>query len=181
MSSTPLTNIVLIGFMGSGKSTIGRELFDLVGFQLLDTDHLFEQRYRTSIREFFAAHGEEAFRDAESAILQECLQNSVQRTIISTGGGAVIREKNRAILRQLGYCVWLQAPASYVHERTSRNQDRPLLQGENPEKIIADLLAKREPWYRETAHMNVDIRQLSPREIAIGILESARYFFSGSI
>lgn len=177
-SMMPPKNIVLIGFMGSGKSTVGRELHQRLGYPWVDTDHLIEQRERKSIAAIFAESGEEAFRDLETRVLEELNEPQVPRRIISTGGGVIGRAQNRALLRGLGYVVWLHAPTSVIVERTSKNRDRPLLHTEDPVARIEALLAVRQPLYAETAHLKVDTAGLDCGELATGILESARYFFS---
>lgn len=171
-------NIVLIGFMGSGKSTVGRELHHLLGYSLTDTDRMIEESMGKKITEIFKEEGEAAFRDFETLQLLEISKQTDKRHIISTGGGIIIRPENRALLRKLGYVVWLHAPEDVIYERTSRNQDRPLLNHMDAHERISKLLAERDPWYRETAHLKIDTAGLDTKEIATGILESARYFFT---
>ncbi len=173
-------NIVLIGFMGSGKSTVGRELHHRLGYPLTDMDHLIEETMGKKITEIFKEEGETAFRDFETLQLVEIAKRTETRHIISTGGGIVIRPDNRALLRQLGYVVWLHATEEVIYQRTARNRDRPLLNHPDARGRIAALLADREPWYRETAHLKIDISGLEAHEIATGILESARYYFTHS-
>jgi shikimate kinase len=182
MSQTAVTpkNIVLIGFMGSGKSTVGRELNLRLGYPLIDMDRLIEEVIGKKITEIFKDEGETAFRDIETLQLIEIAKLTDKRHIISTGGGVVIRPENRNLLRQLGYVVWLEAPEELIYERTSRNQERPLLNHEDARERISKLLAEREPWYRDTAHLKIDISGLDSSEIATGILESARYYFTQS-
>ncbi len=180
-SQTPPKNIVLIGFMGSGKSTVGRELHHRLGYPLVDMDHVIEQRAGKPIAAIFAGEGEEAFRDMESELLVELSDPSAPRRIISTGGGVIGREKNRAVLRQLGYVVWLHAPTAVILERTGKNRDRPLLHTDDPAARINALMTAREPLYAETAHLKVETSGLDCGELATGILESARYFFTGHL
>jgi len=180
-SQTPPKNIVLIGFMGSGKSTVGRELHHRLGYPLVDMDHFIEQRARKSIAEIFADDGEDKFREMETAVLEELFDPSAPRRIISTGGGVVGKERNRELLRSLGYVVWLQAPLKVIIERTSKNRDRPLLHTDNPAARIAALMESRNPLYDEAAHLKVDTTGLDCGELATGILESARYFFTGHL
>lgn len=180
-SQTPPKNIVLIGFMGSGKSTVGRELHHRLGYPLVDMDHVIEQRAGKPITAIFADDGEETFRDMESALLEELNDPAAPRRIISTGGGVVGREANRALLRHLGYVVWLNAPTGVILERTSKNRDRPLLHTEDPAARIEALLAVRKPLYEEAAHLKVETAGLDCCELATGILESARYFFTGHL
>jgi len=179
--NTPLTppkNIVLIGFMGSGKSTVGRELHQRLGYALVDMDQLIEQRERRSITSIFATEGEEAFREMETRLLVELNDPTAPRRIISTGGGVIGRAQNRQLLRTLGYVVWLHAPIPVILERTSKSRDRPLLHTADPAARIEALLALRKPLYAETAHLRVDTSGLDSGELATGILESARYFFT---
>lgn len=174
-------NIVLIGFMGSGKTTVGRELHQRLGYPLVDMDHLIEQRAGKPITTIFAEMGEPAFRDMETALLQELAHPDAPRRIISTGGGVVVRPENRELLHQLGYVVWLQAPVDTILERTGRNRDRPLLHTDDPRERIQALLTQRIPWYQATAHLEVETKDLDFGEIATGILESARYYFTGHV
>ena len=171
-------NLVLIGFMGCGKSTVGRELQAILGYPLVDTDAVIEARAGKSITRIFAEEGEAAFRDLETLLLHELAESSPAVHIIATGGGIVTRPENRDCLKQLGYVVWLHAPVAVILQRTRRSHDRPLLHTEDPVARIHTLLAQREPWYRETAHLQLDTGGLDSREIATGILESARYYFS---
>jgi shikimate kinase len=171
-------NIVLIGFMGCGKSTVGRELQAILGYPLVDTDAVIENRAGKPITRIFAEDGEAAFRDQETCLLRELADATPAAQIIATGGGIVARPENRECLKRLGYVVWLRAPIDVILQRTRRNQDRPLLHTEDPAGRIQNLLEQRDPWYRESAHLRLDTAGLSSREIATGILESARYYFS---
>jgi shikimate kinase len=175
---SPPENIVLIGFMGSGKSHIGRELHQRLHYTLVDMDHVIENRAGKPIPAIFAEDGEESFRDMETALLRELCGDCTTRRIISTGGGVVGRAENRELLRRLGYVVWLRAPIGVILDRTSKNRDRPLLAGDDPAERAVELLAKREPLYQETAHLMVDTAGLDCGELTAGILESARYFFT---
>lgn len=177
-TGTEVQNIILIGFMGCGKSTIGRELKRMLGFDWIDTDAEIESRAQCKISQIFADHGEQGFRDQESAVLADLQQKQLQRTVISTGGGAILRPENRELLRQLGYVVWLKANAETIYQRTRKNRARPILQTANPQQVIADLLEARTPLYRECAHLVIDVAGLNRTEIAAGIVESARYYFA---
>lgn len=171
-------NIVLIGFMGSGKTTVGRELHHRLGYPLVDMDQMIEQRVGKSITAIFAEQGEATFREMETAMLLELALSDPQQRIISTGGGVVGSEENREILKRMGYVVWLDAPVKVIAERTAKSRSRPLLLDENPEEKIRDLMAKRQPLYQETAHLKLDTAGLDSKELATGILECASYFFS---
>jgi shikimate kinase len=171
-------NIVLIGFMGSGKSTVGRELHLRLGYPLVDMDQVIEQRAGKPITAIFADEGEEVFRRMETDLLKELTDPAAPPRIISTGGGVVGSAENRALLRNMGYVVWLDAPVETILERTSKSRQRPLLHTEDPAARIRELLAVREPLYQETAHLKLDTAGLDSGELATGILECACYFFS---
>ncbi|NNC87077.1 MAG: shikimate kinase [Akkermansiaceae bacterium] len=175
-----LKNIILIGFMGSGKSSIGRELSKMLGYPLVDTDALIVERAGKPIRAIFEEEGEEAFRDLEAGVLAEIDADNLHRRIIATGGGIVIRPENRRRLRNLGYVVWLVVSPTEILKRTSRNKERPLLNNDDPEGTVAALLAERERLYRETANLTVETDALTMPEITTGIVESARYFFGST-
>ena len=171
-------NIVLIGFMGCGKSTVARELHHRLGYPLIDMDQIIEQRTGKSITAIFAEDGEPAFRDMETALLKELNDPAAPRRIISTGGGIVIRAENRTLLKNLGYVVWLSAAPAVILARTGKSHNRPLLDTKDPATQIACLLEERWPLYQETAHLKLDTSGLHCDELATGILECTRYFFN---
>jgi shikimate kinase len=173
----PPENIVLIGFMGCGKSTVGRALQQRLGYPLVDMDQMIEQRAGKPITRIFSEEGERVFREMETGLLRELAGKIGERQIISTGGGVIVRAENREILRKLGYVVWLDAPLEVIHERTAKNRARPLLNTESPEERIRGLMAERRPLYQETSHLKLDTAGLDCQELATGILECARYFF----
>lgn len=177
-STTPPKNIVLIGFMGCGKSTVGRELQQRLGYPLVDMDQTIEQRAAKPITAIFEDDGEAVFRDMETALLHELNDPQAPRRIISTGGGVVGRAENRALLKDLGYVVWLRAPTAVILERTMKNRSRPLLHTDDPAARIETLMEERRPLYQETAHLKLDTAGLCCSEVATGILECARYFFT---
>ena len=125
MTEAPLQNIILIGFMGSGKSTIGRELAQSLSYALIDTDALIVERASKLIPHIFADEGEDAFRDLESAVLADIAKKHLCGHIISTGGGIITRPENCALLRQLGYVVWPVVTPEEILKRTSRNSLTP--------------------------------------------------------
>ena len=174
----PPRTLVLIGFMGSGKSTVGRKLHQQLSYELIDTDHIIEQRQKQSIPQIFAKQGEEAFREMETSLLQELAESPPANRIISTGGGIVLREQNRKLLRDLGFVVWLKACSVEILDRTSRNNQRPLLQTEDPQAAVKAMLAERNPLYGECAHLELDTGNLDLEETCAGILECAGYHFS---
>jgi shikimate kinase len=171
-------NIILIGFMGCGKSTVGRELKRLLGYKLIDTDVEIENRAKKKIIDIFAENGEEDFRDRETAYLHELIEKKKTERIISTGGGIILREENRELIQKLGYVIWLRIDAKTSYERTKRSRSRPILRTENPQQVIEKLILQRTPFYKECANLTIDVNELDRSEIAMGITESARYFFS---
>jgi shikimate kinase len=164
-----LPNIVLIGFMGCGKSSVGRRIAANTGRRFVDTDELVASRAGRSISRIFAEQGEDAFRDLESQALDGLAGES--GLVLATGGGAILREANRAILRRIGPVVWLDAEPDILFERVSRNRRRPLLQTENPRATFDALLASRRPIYEQAASLRIDSSTLSHDDAARIVVE----------
>jgi shikimate kinase len=160
--------IVLIGFMGSGKSSAGRALAARTGWPRYDTDEMIAARYGLSIAEIFAQYGEEAFRAAETEALAQVPERAA---IVGTGGGVVLRAENIECLRRLGLIVHLNADEETLFERASRRQTRPLLQTANPRQTLSELLRVRAPLYLQAADLTVDTSELRHEEVADQILE----------
>lgn len=170
-------NIVLIGLMGSGKSTVGRMVAQMLGFQFVDTDHLIIDQAGCSIPDIFAREGEAGFRLRESAVLRSLLGR--RHCIIATGGGIVTQARNRPLLRHLGFITWLEADPKLLARRTASNNDRPLLRGEEPPlQKLERLLTERKPLYKDLADLRIQTDELSQQESAYGVAESARIFFA---
>ncbi|CAM5521797.1 Shikimate kinase OS=Afipia felis OX=1035 GN=aroK PE=3 SV=1 [Afipia felis] len=139
--------IVLVGMMGSGKSTVGRRLAARLRLPFADADHEIETRHGgMTIAEIFAAHGEPYFRDGEAKVIAALLEGGAQ--VLATGGGAFLREDTRARIRDKAVSLWLKADGPTVLRRVKRRADRPLLQTEDPAATIERLIAAREPFYR---------------------------------
>jgi len=171
-------NIVLIGFMGSGKSSIGRLLARRMGGRFVDTDHLIVKAAGCEITEIFQKHGEAHFRDLESEALASLRgQNGL---IIATGGGIVLRPHNVELLRELGYVIWLTASEEVIFDRVSRNRKRPLLHTKDPRKTVADLFSKRKPLYEAAAQSIIDSSTLSHEDVAKMIQQAAETHFSNA-
>lgn len=169
-------NIVLIGLMGCGKTTVGRLIARKLGWDFIDTDSLIvETAGGRSVADLFAAEGEPAFRQRESTALRSLIGR--RNAVIATGGGIVTQAVNRPVLRHLGFVVWLQAPASLLAHRTSFSQDRPLLQNTDAQAKLESLLAVRGPHYKKLADLRIQTQDLEPEESAYGTTESARVFF----
>jgi shikimate kinase len=163
-----INNIVLTGFMGTGKTAVARELARLTGFKVVDVDADVEAEAGMSIAEIFEQQGEAAFRDRESAALARIAGGRSQ--VIATGGGAVIREENRRALREAGPVVCLTASVETIHARTRRSDARPLLQTDDPMERIRRMLAEREEFYRD-ADVTVSTEGRGPAQVAEAILE----------
>lgn len=150
------SNIVLIGFMGCGKSTIGHRLAEKYNFTFVDTDQLIEERAGCTISELFATKGEQYFRDMETDILSEMVRKS-KRQIIATGGGMPVREENQKLLRKLGVVVFLNVTPETVLKRLEGDTTRPLLQKATKEQEVRHLLTERKFVYQMTAHKTVRV------------------------
>ena len=163
-------SIVLIGFMGTGKSSVGRVLEKEMGCRRFDTDEMVSSQFNMSIQEIFSTHGEDKFREAETQALQSL--NGKTPAIIVTGGGVVTKAKNIDLLKKLGTVVWLDAEHATLRARMNRLKDRPLLQTPDPAASFSELLHTRNPLYRSTADIRVDISEKTPEEIATLIARS---------
>lgn len=157
-------NLVLIGFMAAGKSTVGRDCARVLGFRFRDSDRLVEQRAGKSIAEIFAAEGEAAFRSMEASAIMTLA--SANPLVVSTGGGAPMDAKNVARLRRTGFIVLLWAEPSIILSRIGNPATRPLLNSPDagPESRVVELLAIREPAYRAAADKVIDTTLLSRPE-----------------
>lgn len=168
-------NIVLVGFMGSGKSSIGRLLARRLGFQFLDTDQLVIDRAGMEISDIFARYGEPAFREMETSVLLSV--SHLRRCVIATGGGAVLSEQNRMIMRQIGFVVGLTASEEVIFDRVSRNNKRPLLQTADPLETMRKLLASRAEAYAAAAQFTLDTTELTHLDALEVIAAEARQAF----
>lgn len=167
-------NVVLIGFMGCGKSTMGKRLSYRMRYVLEDTDRLIESKAGMSISEIFARQGEETFRRMETQVLESLVEQGGQR-VYSVGGGTPIRAVNRPLLKKLGTVVYLRIRPETVYERLKNDVTRPLLQGEDPMGKIRRLMEQRESAYVETADVILDVDEMAAEQIAESILRSVRH------
>jgi shikimate kinase len=138
--------IALIGFMGAGKSAVGRELSRRTGWPRHDIDEMIREQFGISIPDIFARHGEPAFRDAETALLKT-LQRGLAGIVV-TGGGIILRGENVQLLRGMGRIIWLDADEEVLWQRASHHSTRPLLQTPDPRARFAELLRERLPLYQ---------------------------------
>lgn len=163
-------NLVLIGFMGSGKTSVGLKLSYKLRMAVEDTDKLVERREGRSISEIFAEQGEEHFRQLETALLAELTEQKFPR-IYSVGGGTPVREENRALLRKLGTVIYLRIRPETAYNRLKEDTTRPLLQCEDPLKRIRELMESRREAYEACADIIIDADELSMEAILSKIAE----------
>jgi len=162
-----MKNLVLTGFMGTGKSTVGRVLAKKLGYRFIDVDSEIERIEGKSINEIFAACGEDGFRDIESREIERI--SKLSNSVIATGGGAVLRKENIDNLRKNGMVVLLKADVDTIVQRLSADTSRPLANGKNKEEL-AEKLKSREAYYANN-DFAFDIDDLSPLNIADRIID----------
>ena len=162
-------NIFLVGMMGSGKTTTGKPLAQLLQYSFVDLDVVIEQLIGKSISEIFNDEGEETFRTTENQVLNEIGQH--HSLVVATGGGVVMKSENWGVLHQ-GIVVWLDISLAQLLDRLKFDLgDRPLLDVPNPEVVLGDLLKKRKPLYAE-ADLHLGVGTEAPQDVAMRILES---------
>ena len=147
-------NIILIGFMGSGKTTFGRWITRTHNMEFLDTDEYIENKYNKLIKDIFRDSGEETFRDMETQAIKELAQ-VCDNCVISVGGGLPVREVNRSLIKELGIVVYLEASVDELVKRLSKDTSRPLLAGGNLREKIESLMTAREALYKDAADVIV--------------------------
>lgn len=171
-------SIVLIGMMGVGKSSIGRRLGSRLGVPFVDADTEIERAAGMSIADIFARHGEAAFRSGEARVIARLLNGGPQ--VLATGGGAVMNEATRALIKERGVSVWLSAELDLLLRRISkRKAERPMLQTEDPAATLRDLLTTREPIYAQ-ADITVQSRDVPHDAIVTEIIEALTAFLGAS-
>lgn len=165
--------LALVGYRGTGKSTIGRRLADRLGRPFIDADDLIVDRAGRTIKAIFEESGEPVFRDWEERVLREVADDH-PGAILATGGGAILRESNRRLLRSFGLVVWLRADPEELARRLETDamarHDRPSLTSAGTLQEIRDVLEFRAPLYREAAHVEVDTQGKAPAEIVEEVL-----------
>ena len=166
-----MKNIILLGFMGSGKTTIAFELSRRFNMRYVSTDDLIEKREKCTINEIFTKKGEDYFREVEALVVHDAC--SMENVIIDLGGGAVIRDENWENIKASGVAICLTADENTIMERTKKYKHRPLLNVEDPKQKIKNLMAKRAPFYARADH-RVDTGKLTVRQVVdkiAGIIE----------
>jgi shikimate kinase len=165
-------NIILTGFMGVGKTSVGTRLAKDLGYTFIDTDTLIEADQHMDITSIFTKLGEPYFRDVEARIIRQVLEGEKQ--VVSTGGGAVIRNENRVAFKKSGFVICLAARPEIIFERIKHETHRPMLQTPNPKVKIKELLENREKFYRQ-ADLIIDTSEQSVDDAVEEIKEKVRY------
>ncbi len=161
-------SIILVGMMGAGKTTIGRQLAHALGRRFLDLDHEMEARCGVRIALIFDIEGEAGFRKRETALLDEC--SRLQGMVLATGGGAVLAPENREILKSRGVVVYLRAGVDELYRRVARDRNRPMLKASDPRQRIAELIAQREPLYESVADITLDTGNMPVSQVVHNLL-----------
>lgn len=162
-------SLILVGPMGAGKTTIGKALSERLHLPFKDIDHMVVESTGADIPWIFDVEGELGFRKREKHALQEALDG--EPSVIATGGGIVTQEANRQLLKEAGGVVFLCATVAQQLSRTRKDKNRPLLQKGNPEEILTNLMAVREPWYREVADFVIETNRMKPKTVVNAIIE----------
>jgi shikimate kinase len=156
-------HVLLIGMMGTGKTSMGRRLADRLNRAFVDSDVELVRQAGMSVSEFFAAHGEPAFRSLETVVIKELCARTDPH-VIAFGGGVVMAEENRAVIRDAGTVIWLRATPETIIQRVGDARSRPLLQPD-PDRLVRQLDALRRPIYSDTADFAIDVDGCSPRVV----------------
>jgi shikimate kinase len=176
----PAPNLVLVGPMGAGKTSIGRRLAERFGLKFVDADHHIEQRTGATITSIFDHVGESGFRERERCALAELLAGEGQ--LVATGGGAVLDADNRQRMRERGFVVYLAAGLESQIKRLQRDRTRPLLQRADREEVLRDLARVREPLYLEVADLVMDTDGLTAADAATRLcLQLAGHWHTGGV
>ena len=154
--------------MGAGKSTIGRLLSDDLGLPFIDSDKEIEDRSGANIPWIFDLEGEAGFRERESQVIADLLGEPAK--VLATGGGAILSEDNRRLLKASGFVVYLKTSVEQQLIRTAKDKNRPLLQRDDPEAVLRALAIERNPLYEATSHLTIDTDGLSPKAVVRDIL-----------
>ncbi len=165
----PRPNIFLVGPMGAGKTTIGRQLAEALGMDFVDSDQAIEERTGATIPWIFDVEGEAGFRKREKAMIDELTRR--QNVVLATGGGAVLDPENRRHLQSRGTVIYLHADIDQLLERTRKDRNRPLLQTDDPRARLEALMAERDPLYREVADIILETGQRGVRHAVQALLK----------
>ncbi|MDH5765768.1 MAG: shikimate kinase AroK [Gammaproteobacteria bacterium] len=167
-------NIFLIGPMGAGKTTMGRQLAKKLNYQFFDSDHVIEERTGADIPLIFEKEGEEGFRKREQLVIDELTQ--MNNIVLATGGGAVLLPENRHNLKNRGIVIYLHSSVDHLIERTRLDKNRPLLQTDDPAARLREIMTTREPLYKETADIIINTGKKSIRSVINVILDQLNIY-----
>jgi shikimate kinase len=165
-------NLFLVGMMGAGKTTLGKALAQRLRREFVDTDRLLVERTGVPVATVFEIEGEDGFRRRESALLAEICARD--HSVVATGGGVVLDEGNRRLMRESGTVVYLKARVESLWERTRHDSSRPLLATPNPRERLAAILDERDPLYREAAHLIVETGSQSAATLVGRVVAAVR-------
>ncbi len=163
-------NIYLIGLMGAGKTTIGRQLAKALQLPFYDSDKAIEEQTGVDIPTIFEYEGEEGFRAREQNMIEELTK--IDGIVMATGGGAILREPNRLALQKNGFVVYLQCSVDKIVQRTKRDNQRPLLNADNPRERIETLFAEREALYLSCADFKIETSSMQSKMVVQNILNA---------
>lgn len=171
-----MSSIVLVGFMGAGKTAVGNMLARRLGKSFIDVDLLIEEKSGLTINEVFDRHGEPYFRRIESEMIADISKSD--DLIVAAGGGAVVDDSNLANLQKMGHLIYLSARPEVIHERTKHKHHRPLLETEDRRERIAHLLEQRRPYYAR-ADYEIDTSNLTVEDVVERIVMYLRELHHG--
>lgn len=162
--------LVLVGPMGAGKSTIGKILAHELGYQFLDSDKVIEERCGANIPWIFDVEGEAGFRDREAVVIKDLSME--KKTVLATGGGAMMRQENRDYITRTGYVIYLNTSVEQQYHRTCKDKNRPLLQDDNDSafEVLTKLMEVRDPLYRDVADLVIDTDRKNLKSVVAKIL-----------
>ena len=165
-------NIFLVGMMGAGKTTLGKALAQRCGLEFVDTDRVLVERCGVPVATIFEIEGEDGFRRRESGVLVELAAR--RDCVVATGGGSVLAEENRRVMRASGTVIYLRARLESLWERTRHDSSRPLLATPDPRATLARILEARDPLYREAAHLIVETGSQSAATLVNRVMTALR-------
>jgi shikimate kinase len=167
------SNILLVGMMGAGKTTVGKSLASYLNKTFIDSDHEIQKRTGVKISVIFEIEGEAGFRKREAEMLRELLK--INNIVLATGGGVILNKENRELLKQNGTIVYIRATVDDLWNRTRHDKSRPILQTLDLQAKLAELYDQRDPIYRETAHVIVESGKQSIRQMVKLIAQQLAY------